>query len=44
MKIYLAIPWQFAIAIFGGNNKLNKFIKPSKNKDIFQAIWGYKKL
>ena len=39
--IYLAIPWQFAVAVFGGHNKLNKFIKPDKKKkDIFRAIWG----
>ncbi|MDJ0635420.1 MAG: hypothetical protein QNJ34_19675 [Xenococcaceae cyanobacterium MO_188.B29] len=40
IKIHLVIPWQFAIAIFGGYNQLNKFIKPSKNQDIFQATWG----
>ncbi|WP_144864145.1 hypothetical protein [Hyella patelloides] len=40
MKIYLLIPWQFAVAIFGGHNQLNKFIKPRKGQDIFQAIWG----
>ncbi|MDJ0682717.1 MAG: hypothetical protein QNJ18_22995 [Xenococcaceae cyanobacterium MO_167.B52] len=40
MQIYLAIPWQFALAIFGGNNQLNKFITPDKKKDLFQAIWG----
>lgn len=39
MKIHLAIPWQFAVAIFGGHNQLNKFIN-NRNKDIFQAIWG----
>ena len=39
-KIYLAIPWQFAIAIFGGNNKMNKLINSRKKDNIFKALWG----
>lgn len=34
------MPWQFAIAIFGESTELNKFIKPKKGKDVFQALWG----
>lgn len=42
MNMYLVIPWQFAVAIFGGYNQLNNFIEPDKkkNQDMFQAIWG----
>ena len=40
MKIYMLIPWQFAVAIFGGHTQLNKFLKPRKNQTIFQAVWG----
>ncbi|PSB32858.1 hypothetical protein [Chlorogloea sp. CCALA 695] len=37
--IKLALPWQFALAIFGGNTELNKFIHPKKG-DVFKALWG----
>lgn len=38
--IYLALPWQFALAIFCGKTELNKFITPKKKSDIFKALWG----
>ena len=43
--INLVIPWQFAIAVFGGYTELNKFITPQTNekgvkKDIFKTLWG----
>lgn len=37
--ITLSLPWQFALAIFGGNTELNRFMSP-KEKDTFQALWG----
>lgn len=41
MKIYMLIPWQFAVAIFGGHTQLNSFLEPRrKNQTIFQAVWG----
>jgi hypothetical protein len=36
---FLALPWQFALAIFGGKTELNKFITPKKS-DTFKALWG----
>lgn len=37
--IILPLPWQFALAIFGGSTELNKFISPKKG-DVFKALWG----
>lgn len=37
--ISLALPWQFAVAIFGGHTELNRFIRPKKG-DSFKALWG----
>ncbi len=38
--VNLILPWQFAIAVFGGYTELNTFIQPKKKQDIFQALWG----
>ena len=40
IKIHLAILWQFALAIFGGNNKLNKLISSGKKGNMFKTLWG----
>jgi hypothetical protein len=37
--IYLALPWQFALAVFGGETKLNKFIRPKKG-DVLKSLWA----
>lgn len=38
--IVLALPWQYALAVFGGNTELNTFIKPKRGKTTFDALWG----
>ena len=42
--ITLVIPWQFAIAVFGGYTELNKLITPKTKKkvkkDVFKTLWG----
>jgi hypothetical protein len=35
----LVLPWQFAVAIFGGSTELTKFIKP-KGGDVLRGLWG----
>ena len=40
MKICMLIPWQFAVAVFGGHTQLNSFLEPRPNQTIIQAIWG----
>lgn len=37
--INLTLPWQFALAIFGGSTELKKFITPKKG-DVFKSLWG----
>ena len=37
--IFLALPWQFALAIFGGETTLNKFIRPRKG-DVIRSLWA----
>lgn len=37
--INLLLPWQFALAIFGGETELNRFISPKKG-DVFKSLWG----
>jgi len=38
--IYLTLPWQLALAIFGGDTKLKKFISlKSKEESIESALW-----
>ena len=42
LGIILALPWQFAVALFGGKTELNKFMRPKKGdsvKGIWSATW-----
>jgi hypothetical protein len=39
VKFLMPTIWQFAIAIFGGDTRFNRLIKPGE-KDVFKALWG----
>ena len=40
IEIFMTLPWQFSLAIFGGKTELNKFITTKKKSDTFKTLWG----